>query len=400
MKPPESRWRLLAMIVVLVGALTLAACGSNDSGDATNASTDSQQTTIASSDPGSAARPLSRRFDPNAPAGQAPNLPKVIAHSLPSDAPLFERLQKGIEAGAEAHGLQTISANADGDPAKQVAQLEGFLQRGVGAIVVTPTDPKAIQDVLQRAIDQGIAVFGFNVEPATDFGGADQYSIGHAAGLDAAKFIEEKLGGRAEVAILHEDSYQPLIARHQGWKDGVLTAGSGVHIVFEAEPKKLTAEAAADAMNTALQAHPGINVVLSTGFGAFGALSALEAAGKDPATTYVSGNDGDAPNLAELKKPNSLYKADFAYSLEAGGYAWATFAADWLDGKSIPQVTSYKEVPLTSPAALRAFETLTSDPAKAWENRDQYLQFLGNISWETRKNYINYPWAPVHPASK
>ncbi len=393
MKPMVRRGRMLVMLVTMCGALGVAACGSDEKQDAPPKDADRAAAVV--SDPGSVEQPLSRPFDPNAPAGEAPDLPKVVAHSMPSNAAIFLKLEDGLKAAADDRGLEAISANADGDPAKQVEQLEGFLQRGVGAIVVTPVDARAIEDVLRRAEDQGIAVFGLNAIPATNFGGANQYEIGLQAGLDAAKFIREKLGGNAQVAILHVDSYPPLIPRHRGWKEGVLTAGSGVRIVSEIEPEKITPEAGANAMNTALQAHPDINVVLTLDWAALGAIPALEAAGKDPATTYVAGNDGDAPNIAELKKPNSLFKADYGFNNQTVGYAWGQQAADWLEGKSIPQATDFRAVPLTSAAEIDAFQAAGDDPAKAYEeSRDTYVKFYGNISYETKDNVIDYFWDP------
>jgi ribose transport system substrate-binding protein len=48
-------------------------------------------------------------------------------------------------------------------------------------------------------------------------------------------------------------------------------------------------------METALQAHPDINVVVSINdAGAYGAMNALETAGADPATTVIVGIDAEA----------------------------------------------------------------------------------------------------------
>jgi hypothetical protein len=49
------------------------------------------------------------------------------------------------------------------------------------------------------------------------------------------------------------------------------------------------------------------------------------------------------------------------------GYAMGQHAADWLDGKSIPQ----------------------ADPAR----RASYLKMYGNICYDTRDRYVNFPWS-------
>jgi ribose transport system substrate-binding protein len=99
--------------------------------------------------------------------------------------------------------------------------------------------------------------------------------------------------------------------------------------------------------------------------------------------------------VAELKKRGSPYKASVALSSPVFGYAMGQHVADWLEGKSIPQgidilpsalsrenIEQY-EADLANPAAVYA------DPAR----RALYLKMYGNICFDTRDRYVNFPWS-------
>ena len=70
-------------------------------------------------------------------------------------------------------------------------------------------------------------------------------------------------------------------------------------------------------------------------------------------------------------------------------------AADWLEGKSIPQAMD------TLPIAL-SFENITqyeadlANPAVVYADpvrRASYLRMYGNICYDTRDQYVNFPWS-------
>jgi len=70
-------------------------------------------------------------------------------------------------------------------------------------------------------------------------------------------------------------------------------------------------------------------------------------------------------------------------------------AADWLEGKSVPQAMDILPSLLTR-ANIAAYEAdfanagaVYADPAK----RDAYLKMYGNICYDTRDQYVNFPWS-------
>src|SRR6201999_173143 len=96
-----------------------------------------------------------------------------------------------------------------------------------------------------------------------------------------------------------------------------------------------------------LVANADIDVVLGGDAVVLGALKALRAAGKDRPDQFLGGIDGEPEAVAEIKKADSPYKASIALSSPVFGYAMGQYAADWLEGKSIPQAMDILPIALT-----------------------------------------------------
>jgi ribose transport system substrate-binding protein len=71
------------------------------------------------------------------------------------------------------------------------------------------------------------------------------------------------------------------------------------------------------------------------------------------------------------------------------------YGADWLLGRSIPQAMDILPIALTS-QNLAAYEADLADPAAAFNDpkrRALYLRMYGNICYDTRDRYVNFPWS-------
>ncbi|GAA4469433.1 sugar ABC transporter substrate-binding protein [Phytohabitans houttuyneae] len=328
-------------------------------------------------------------FDFNGPAGEKPDLPKRIAWANTSDAEFFLQITRAIESAATARGLEFATAIANDDSAKNIEQIETFLQRGIAALCIQPLDANAQAPLMKRAIEAGAAVLSLVTPPSTSQVVADQYKVGNAQGLAAAKYITEKLGGKANVVYFNTDTIEVLKARHQGALDGLKTAGPGMKIVSDIQPPAITQDGGFKAMNTILQANPDVNVIVGGDTYCLGALSALQAAGKARPDMYLSGIDGDEQALAEIRK-GGAYKASFAFAYPLMGYAWGQFAADWLEGKPIPQVMQFNAIELNSAATIDKYQADMKAVAETWKNSAEYFTMLGSIRYQDREQFINY----------
>ena len=70
-------------------------------------------------------------------------------------------------------------------------------------------------------------------------------------------------------------------------------------------------------------------------------------------------------------------------------------AADWLEGKSVPQAMDILPRALTLQNISR-YEDDVAGPASVYKNaalRTSYLKMYGNICFDTRENFVNFPWS-------
>ncbi len=73
--------------------------------------------------------------------------------------PWFNRMGTGVERAGKQLGIKaSLVGPATADAAPQVALVEDLVNRGVGAIGVTPTDAKALEPVFGKARQRGIAI--------------------------------------------------------------------------------------------------------------------------------------------------------------------------------------------------------------------------------------------------
>ena len=380
------RRAVAAFVSITALALGLAACGSSNGDDGDKAPTDPN---------GAALKPFKgptsdlKPFDTNVKAGKKPDVPKRMAFANQTDAQFFLDLQNGLNKAADERGLDFLSANAQDDSAKNISQLNTFLQRGVGALVTVPVGGEQAQRaVKQDGMSKNAAVMSFLAGPSTSVFAADQYKIGNLQGVDAAEFIKADMGGDAKVVYFNADKLSDvLIPRHTGAIEGVKTAGAGVEIVAD-EYNAPGVESGAALMATILQAHPDVNVILGDDDSVVGALQAAKAAGKLDQIKYASGVNGSASALDLAASGKSPFKVSYAFSYGVLGYVTGQFGADWIDGKSIPQVIIVKSVGLRTKEDIDQFNEATKNPEDA--DASKYVELFGNISYDTRAAYVDY----------
>jgi ribose transport system substrate-binding protein len=147
-------------------------------------------------------------------------------------------------------------------------------------------------------------------------------------------------------------------------------------------------------MRTILLAEPDVDVVLGADTVVLGALAALRQAGKARPDQFLGGIDGEPAAVHEIKS-GGPYKASVSLASPIFSYAMGQHAADWLEGKSIPQAMDILPKALTLDNISR-YEADVADPASVYNDparRGLYLKMYGNICFDTRGNYVNFPWS-------
>ncbi|WEK62060.1 MAG: rhamnose ABC transporter substrate-binding protein [Candidatus Microbacterium colombiense] len=118
--------------------------------------------------------------------------------------PYFDTSSEGGKKAVEEFGGTFAEVGpAEATPDAQVSYINTATQQGVGALVVSANDPKAICDALNEARDAGIKVVTFDSDTNTD---CRDLFINQADSEGIAKvqvdLIADQIGGTGEVAIL------------------------------------------------------------------------------------------------------------------------------------------------------------------------------------------------------
>lgn len=333
-------------------------------------------------------------FNPIAPSCTVPpGLQKVLGFAQDNEREFMQGVARGLASAAKDRGLEFRLSLATDDPSKMIEQVQAFLASKIGAVVAAPVDPPSLSHSLQQLIWAGAYVGTVVPPPATSLLNAPQYLTGKVLGDAAAAYIRTRLGGKAKVVLLTHDSLQFLAPRFVALRDA-LNNIPGVTIVADISPATVNKAGGFATMRTILLAQPNVDVVLGADTVVLGALAALREAGKAREDQFLGGIDGEPEAVAEIKK-HGPYKASISLASPVFGYALGQHAADWLEGKSIPQAIDILPKALTA-ANVTQYEADLADPAKVYADqgrRDLYLKMYGNICFDTRDQYVNFAWS-------
>lgn len=201
-----------------------------------------------------------------------------------------------------ADGGKMTYLDCSNNSAKQIQQLENFIASKVNAIVVHPVDSNAVEPTLAAARKAGIKVYCWdeNVTNSDINWLIDNYALGRIIGQEAAKFINEKHNGVAEVAVLDYPQIPILLERGNGIIDAIKEYAPKSKIVVKTSAINPTEGMAKT--ETIFQANPNVKVIACIGGGgAVGANEAAKAAGKVTADFGIFAADATDQELAAIK---------------------------------------------------------------------------------------------------
>lgn len=213
--------------------------------------------------------------------------------------PFFVKMKEGATSEANAKGAKLMSAAGkfDGDNATQVTAIENMTTAGAKAILITPSDTKAIVPAIKKARDAGVLVIALDTptdpQNATDaLFATDNFQ----AGVLIGKYAKAAMGSKpAKIATL---DLAPGITvgklRHDGFLQGFGIKEGDPSIVCSQDTQGDQAKGQT-AMENCLQKAPDVNVVYTINEpAAAGAYQALKAAGKEKGVLIVSVDGGCA----------------------------------------------------------------------------------------------------------
>lgn len=199
------------------------------------------------------------------------------------DDQFFRQVELGMRSEAEKLHVDLLPGTSAGTLDKEVSLIDTQVAAGVDAICIAPLNPKSSIPALQRAADAGIKVVTFDAYVSSDIPvssiRSDQSALGAMTGVEARKYVEEKLGGKARIAIISYVTLlsEPATQRTDGFLNEIRKL-PGVEVV--ARQDAWLAPKAADVAAGILTAHPDLDLIWAANEGGtVGAVTAVRAAG-------------------------------------------------------------------------------------------------------------------------
>ncbi len=270
-------------------------------------------------------------------------------------------LQKFVEKHVAALGGSTIAYDAQGQPDKQVTQLEQLLNQHVQAIIVFPLDASALNPVVARAKAAGVPVIGIEVDAdgGSDIGGfatqvvqgRDQHAYMHAC-------VMAKLHPNGKVAVIGSAAPVPSLAAYVT-RVTYWAKQFGLNIVATANNQTDDVAGGVTATAGILPNHPDIQGIMA--YNDPTAIGAYTAARTQSRKLTVFGVNGGSDAFAAVKDG----KEDL--SLQHPLDAWATqlvnaaYDAVQQPGTALPKTTF--------PAADKYLTTDSLKQAVPWQQQ-------------------------------
>lgn len=230
--------------------------------------------------PGSAPTPSAGT---TAPSSGSPGKFKIAGIGFQNDQ-FFKIIEFGMKDAAKKNDVDLVQGNSGGALDKEISLLDTYTGQKVNAIVIAPYNQKASVAALKRANDSGIKIVTYDSFIEADFPvsniKSDQVALGKATGEEAVKYIQEKMGGKAKVAIISYMALlpQPAGERTKGFEDEIKKL-PGVEVV--ARQDAWMAEKAVGVVEGILTAHPDVNLIWAANEGGtVGSVTAVRNAGK------------------------------------------------------------------------------------------------------------------------
>lgn len=259
----------------------------------------------------------------------------------------FATLANGLKQRADELGNIVLSVHdANNDPVAMLNAMENYIADGYNAIIINPLDGNQLEEATVKAKAKGIVVISHAqpVPGATLNYVLDEYAYGWAGGIQAGKWIAEKLNGEAEVAILTTSNIKELQQRAQGIQEGILSLAPNAKIVA-VQPGNYV-EIGLKATESILQAHPNVKVIASVNdAGALGAYEAVSAAGKITEDFFIGGLDATQEALDKMVEEGSIFRTTVNIYPFNNGIELIDFAVEGIkNGGKLPK--DYIQIPM------------------------------------------------------
>lgn len=248
---------------------------------------------------------------------------------------------------ADKLGVEIIEFSSDSDPGNMVEGLENFIAAGCDAIIFQNFDQDASEYVVSEAVKKGIIVISYDnySDAATYVYVADNEKLGFAIGHMAGDWINENLGGRANVAICDYSLINFLNNRADYIEEGIRERAPESKIVARQDAGLL--DQGVNFGEILLQAHPDVNVVAGVNDnGVLGVKEAFESAHKTGPSIAMFGCDATEEGIKAIRE-DSVFRGTVYFDLKQAGEDMFMAAVNaYLGDPGEKRVVTFQMVPI------------------------------------------------------
>jgi len=264
-----------------------------------------------------------------------------VAVLIPGTVEFFAVQKRGLNKAAEQFNLNLIYADAEWEPAKQLAQVENFIARKVDLILLCSVDNLALQRAVPLTKRAGIPLMTFSNTIGEDPNGFYEGVVAHIgrdevkSGVMLGKMVEDLTKDRPTKIVLVQGapgtSAQRM--REQGFKS-VLEKHDNWEIVFNHFVPGWTKEGALNGVQDFLQTNEKTDIVVAQWWtGAIAAAMALKE--KKLVGIKVVGLEYSKELIPYLKS-GEVAKSTY-FSIKEEGYKAVETAGLFLNKRQIPK---------------------------------------------------------------
>jgi ribose transport system substrate-binding protein len=250
-------------------------------------------------------------------------------------ADFFNQIKQSVDAEAKAKGVQLIVADAKGDAATQVDQIQDLITRKVNALIYIPAGATAAGVPVKAAKAAGIPVIAVDRNapdaPGDTFIATDSVSAARTLG----EYICKETGGKGKVAVIQgQVGTTPEMDRDKGFKEA-LAKCPGLEVVAMQPSKMWMQDEGFAIAQDMLQRHPDITVFFGRADAlALGAAHAVKVANLGN-KVWVFGFDGDVAGLKSVK--DGVLDATMTQKTQYMGKLALDSALDLIAKKELPK---------------------------------------------------------------
>ncbi|NJQ02035.1 sugar ABC transporter substrate-binding protein [Streptomyces zingiberis] len=273
-------------------------------------------------------------------------------------ADFFNQIKKSVEAEGKKQGVKVVVADARGDAATQVNQIQDFISRQVSAIIYIPAGATAAGVPVKAAARANIPVITVDRNPSDAPGKSFIATDSVAAAKTLGEWAIEQKDGKGQLAVLQGQlGTTPQVDRQKGFGQA-LAGAPGVKVVSQ-QSADWAQDKAYSVAQDMLQAHPGIDIFWGQADAmALGAAQAVKSV--DHKKRLILGFDGDFAGIKAVR--NGTIDATMVQQTQKMGRLSVTTALDVINGKKVPATQLQPAFLLTKNDTAKADQYIKNHP--------------------------------------